>query len=79
MLPELQRQPVSNHAVNVMIDKILEAPGEITLAAIGPLTNLALAVRREPRIAQSVREVLIMGGALRVPGNVTPVSEFNIF
>jgi inosine-uridine nucleoside N-ribohydrolase len=78
-LPEPQQRPVSHHAVDVIIQKILEAPGEITLAAIGPLTNLALAVRREPRIAQLVREVLIMGGALRVPGNVTPVSEFNIF
>jgi purine nucleosidase len=57
----------------------MEAPGEITLVAIGPLTNLALAVRREPRIALAVREVVIMGGALRVPGNVTPVSEFNIY
>jgi inosine-uridine nucleoside N-ribohydrolase len=79
MLPEPRQRLASNHAVDVIIQKILEAPGEITLAAIGPLTNLALAVRREPRIAQSVREVIIMGGALRVPGNVTPVSEFNIF
>lgn len=78
-LPDPQRQPVSNHAVDVIIQKIMEAPGEITLAAIGPLTNIALAVRREPHIAQLVREVMIMGGALRVPGNVTPVSEFNIF
>ena len=79
MLPDPQRQPVSSAAVDVIIQKILEAPGEITLVAIGPLTNLALAVRREPRIALAVREVLIMGGALRVPGNVTPASEFNIF
>lgn len=79
MLPDPQRQAASNGAVDVIIQKILEAPGEITLVAIGPLTNLALAVRREPRIAQAVREVMIMGGALRVPGNVTPASEFNIF
>ena len=78
-LPEPRQQPVSAHAVDVIIEKILEVPGEMTLVAIGPLTNLAMAVRREPRIAQSVREVVIMGGALRVPGNVTPVSEFNIF
>lgn len=78
MLPDPRRQAMSN-AVDVIIQKILEAPGEITLVAIGPLTNLALAVRREPRIAQAVREVMIMGGALRVPGNVTPASEFNIF
>ena len=79
LLPEPGQQPVSASAVDVLIQKILEAPGEMTLVAIGPLTNLALAVRREPHIAQAVREVLIMGGALRVPGNVTPVSEFNIF
>ncbi|HEU0000874.1 MAG TPA: nucleoside hydrolase [Ktedonobacteraceae bacterium] len=78
MLPDPQRQAVSN-AVDVIIQKILEVPGEITLVAIGPLTNLALAVRREPRIAEAAREVMIMGGALRVPGNVTPASEFNIF
>src|SRR6266852_1931755 len=79
MLPNPERQPVSSHAVDVIIQKIMEAPGEITLVAIGPLTNLALAVRREPRIALLVREVVIMGGALRVPGNVTPIAEFNIY
>jgi inosine-uridine nucleoside N-ribohydrolase len=79
MLPEPQQRPVSKHAVDMIIQKILEAPGEITLVAIGPLTNLALAVRREARIAQAVREVVIMGGALHVPGNVTPTSEFNIY
>lgn len=78
-LPEARQGAVSTHAADMIIQKILAAPGEITLVAIGPLTNLALAVRREPRIAQAAREVLIMGGALRVPGNVTPVSEFNIF
>ncbi len=78
-LPDPQGKAVVNHAVDVIVQKIMQAPGEITLVAIGPLTNLALAVRREPRIAQAVREVLIMGGALRVPGNVSPAAEFNIF
>lgn len=78
-LPEPREQPVGMHAVDFLIEKILAAPGEMTLVPIGPLTNIALAVRREPRIAQLVREVVIMGGALRVPGNVTPVSEFNIY
>jgi len=78
-LPVPQTQPVAAHAVDVIIEKIMAAPGEISLVPIGPLTNIALAVRREPRIAQYVREVVIMGGALRVPGNTTPVSEFNIF
>lgn len=78
VLPDPQKQSVE-YAVSLMIQKILQAPGEITLVALGPLTNLALAVRCEPRIAQLVREVVIMGGALRVPGNVTPNAEFNIF
>jgi inosine-uridine nucleoside N-ribohydrolase len=78
-LPEPQREPVALHAVETLIQTILGAPGEITLVALGPLTNLALAVRREPRIAEAVREVVIMGGALRVPGNVSPAAEFNIY
>jgi purine nucleosidase len=63
----------------VIIEKVMAAPGEITLVPIGPLTNIALALRTEPRIAHNVREVVIMGGALRVPGNDTPTAEFNIF
>ena len=78
-LPGPQVQPVAEHAVDVIIEKIMGAPREITLVAIGPLTNIALALRREPRIAQHVREVVIMGGALRVPGNDTPTAEFNIY
>lgn len=78
-LPEPHLKPVAQHAVDLLIEKILAAPGEITLVPIGPLTNIALALRKEPRIAQYVREVVIMGGALRVPGNVTPEAEFNIF
>ncbi|HLZ80652.1 MAG TPA: nucleoside hydrolase [Ktedonobacteraceae bacterium] len=79
LMPEPQLQPVAVHAVDVIIEKIMNSPGEITLVPIGPLTNIALALRREPRIARSVREVVIMGGALRVPGNTTPAAEFNIY
>ncbi len=78
-LPEPTIASGEQQAVDVIIDKIMRNPGEITLVPIGPLTNIALAVRREPRIAQRVREVVIMGGAVRVPGNVTPSAEFNIF
>ena len=78
-LPEPQLRPVSRHAVDVIIEKVMEAPGEITLVPIGPLTNIALTLGEETRIAQNVREVVIMGGALRVPGNVTPNAEFNIY
>jgi inosine-uridine nucleoside N-ribohydrolase len=78
-LPEPQLQPVSQHAVDLIIERVMAAPREITLVPIGPLTNIALALRKEPRIAEYVREVVIMGGALRVPGNVTPEAEFNIY
>src|SRR5260370_27220599 len=63
VLPHPKTQPVFQHAVDLIIEKVMDAPSEITLVAIGPLTNIALALRREPRIAQSVREVVIMGGA----------------
>ena len=79
VLPDPAFQPVRQHAVDLIIDTIMQAPGSITLVPIGPLTNIALALRREPRIAQQVREVVIMGGALRVPGNITPAAEFNIY
>lgn len=78
-LPEPQLKPLARHAVDVIVEKVLAAPGEIALVAVGPLTNLALAVRRAPELVKAVREVVIMGGALRVPGNITPTSEFNIF
>jgi inosine-uridine nucleoside N-ribohydrolase len=78
-LPEPQVSVVKQSAVDLIIEHVLATPGELTLVAIGPLTNLALALRREPAIASQVREVVIMGGALRVPGNITPAAEFNIY
>jgi purine nucleosidase len=79
ILPEPHLQPLEKHATDVIIETVMAAPGEITLVATGPLTNLAVALQREPRLAQAVREVVIMGGAVRVPGNITPCAEFNIF
>ncbi len=78
-LPDPQQNVVEQPAVDLLIERVLAAPGELTLVAIGPLTNLALALRREPAIARHARQVVIMGGALRVPGNVTPAAEFNIY
>ncbi|TQM02101.1 nucleoside hydrolase [Pseudonocardia kunmingensis] len=74
--PTLALDP--RHAVDVIIDTIMrEEPGTVTLVPTAGLTNIALAVRKEPRIAQRVREVVLMGGACS-GGNWTPAAEFNI-
>jgi purine nucleosidase len=65
-------------AVDYIISEVKKRPHEITIIAVGPLTNLALAVQKEPEIASLVKEVVIMGGAVFVRGNVTPYSEANV-
>ncbi len=76
-LPTAARAPADGHAVDFLIGQIGAAPGEITLVATGPLTNIALALRYEPRLAGWVRDFVIMGGSAG-RGNVTPAAEFNI-
>ena len=78
-LPEPKAKPVSQHAIDYLIERFLAEPGEISLFAIGPLTNIALAIRKEPRFANAVKEMVIMGGAIREGGNITPQAEFNIY
>src|SRR5919109_4299505 len=78
-LPAPRTKPIAVHGVDFLIEKILASPGEITLVAIGPLTNLALAIRQEPRIVQALKEIIIMGGALRYEGNTTALAEFNTY
>jgi purine nucleosidase len=78
-LPEPRARPVVQHGIDFLIQKILSSPGEITLVAIGPLTNVALAIRQEPRIVQAVKEVIVMGGAIHYEGNTTALAEFNTY
>ena len=66
------------HAVPELIDRVLESPGEITVMAIGRQTNVALAVSIEPRFAECVKEIVVMGGAIYQPGNATAVATANI-
>ncbi|MDQ1551006.1 MAG: hypothetical protein QOD50_428 [Actinomycetota bacterium] len=71
--------PVSDrHAVDLIIETLQAAPGEVHLVATGPLTNIALALRREPRIVDWVASFTIMGGSY-TRGNATPAAEFNIY
>ncbi len=66
-------------AFQFIIDTVRANPGEVTLVAVGRMTNLALALQADPEIAGLVREVVVMGGAFHVNGNVTPAAEANIF
>ncbi len=65
-------------AYRFIIETVRANPGEVTLVAVGRMTNLALALKEDPEIAGLVKQVVIMGGNFYVPGNVTPVAEANI-
>jgi len=66
------------HAVDVLIEEARRSPGELTLVTLGPLTNLAVAVLREPELPRLFRRYVLMGGAYRSPGNTAPTTEWNI-
>jgi purine nucleosidase len=78
-LPEPQAGPVPKHAVDYLIERVLAEPKQLSLFPIGPLTNLAMAIRKEPGFANAVKELVIMGGAILESGNITPLAEFNIY
>lgn len=69
----------SGSAHEAILSLVGSRPGEVTLVTLGPLTNVAAALHRDPATMRRVREVVIMGGAFREPGNTGPVAEFNIF
>ena len=69
---------VTRHAAIEIARRALESPGEITVLALGRMTNVALALRLAPEIADALASVVVMGGAVRVPGNVSPVATANL-
>jgi len=77
-LPQTARQPAAGHAVLKLIEAAKQNPGELTLVAIGPLTNVALAMRLEPTLPRLLREIVLMGGSTD-RGNHTAAAEFNIY
>lgn len=77
-LPEADYRIDSRHAAELIVDTIMAEPEKsVTLVPIGPLTNIALAARLEPKIVDRVKEVVLMGGGFHI-GNVKPMAEFNI-
>jgi len=73
--PDIELDP--RHAVDLLIELLLNSDGDITLVPTGPLTNIATAMRREPAIVPQIAAISLMGGAMGI-GNVTPGAEFNI-
>lgn len=83
-LPEFIRTTADDHAVDLIIRTVRTYPGEITIVATGPQTNIALALLRAPDLGESVHEIIFMGGALGLDptfgrGNITSVAECNIW
>jgi inosine-uridine nucleoside N-ribohydrolase len=74
-----QGQRHERYAAQFIVDTVMAHPGEITLVPLGPLTNIALALTIEPAVAHNVAEVVMMGGAATVSGNVNPAAEANIY
>lgn len=74
---KLTRKAEDKHAVNFIIDTIMNSDEKITMVTCGPMTNLGMAIRMEPRIVDNIEELVLMGGAYTL-GNMTPAAEFNI-
>jgi inosine-uridine nucleoside N-ribohydrolase len=76
-IPEPDVELAPQHAVDLLIDLLLNSDGDITIVPTGPLTNIAVAIRREPAILPKIQAISLMGGAIGL-GNTTPAAEFNI-
>lgn len=77
-LPALPPAPASPHSVDFLIQHLVSAPEPIRIAALGPLTNIAVALIKCPQIAEKIEQLVIMGGAMG-QGNITPSAEFNMY
>lgn len=78
-LPDTGRTARSGHAPEWLAEQALAAPGELTLVALGPLSNVATMLALHPEAGPALRGIVVMGGAARCQGNITPAAEFNFF
>jgi purine nucleosidase len=77
--PQPSRKPVDRHAVDFILDTARAAPGEITLVTTGPLTNAGMALLQQPELVRLLKRMVVLGGTFSTPGNMTPVTEYNIW
>ena len=79
-LPEPEIKLQEKHGVDFIIDTIMQEPeNSISLCPLGPLTNIASAILKQPKIVSRIKKIVLMGGAYFEVGNITPAAEFNIF
>ncbi|HXA68535.1 MAG TPA: nucleoside hydrolase [Bryobacteraceae bacterium] len=79
-LPDPTTPLAEGFAPDAIVDLVMRRPrGEVTLCCLAPLTNIALAMAKEPRLAGHLREIVMMGGAFSEGGNITPAAEFNVY
>ncbi|KAI3995107.1 hypothetical protein MKX01_031909 [Papaver californicum] len=78
-LPSPKGKKDERSAVEFLVDKISEFPGEVSILALGPLTNLALAVKSDASFASKVKRIVVLGGSFFASGNVNPAAEANIY
>lgn len=78
-LPSPKLKAMETRAIDFLVSQIERYQGNISVIALGPLTNVAKAIRQEPRLVDWISKIVVMGGAVNVAGNVTPYAEFNIY
>lgn len=78
-LPDVEGKADPRSAAQFIVDTVNARPGEVSLVTVGPLGNLAAALQLDPSLTERVKQVIVMGGSIREGGNVTPVSEANMF
>lgn len=76
---QAKQRPETKHAVDFIIDKVKDNPGEISLLAIAPLTNIAMAIKKDPTIVKDIPHIYIMGGTNNTLGNITAAAEYNFY
>lgn len=77
--PPPEGKAIEQNAIEFLVQQANLYPGEVTIVALGPLTNIALAIQRDPAFVKNIGQIAVLGGAFAVNGNVNPASEANIF